>query len=64
MEKESMTEAENGSWKFQLVEYRSEAGPRGDRVGLTGDLGVFGPVTVERFTLYNPLSVFSVASPG
>ncbi|MEU2962953.1 hypothetical protein [Streptomyces albidoflavus] len=56
MEKELMTEAENGSWKFELVEYRSEAGPRGDRVGLKGDLGVFGPVTVERFTLYNPLN--------
>ncbi|MFB8416679.1 hypothetical protein ACFC63_14365 [Streptomyces albidoflavus] len=51
-----MTEAENDSWKFELMEYKSEGGPGGDKAGLTGDLGVFGPVTVERFTLYNPLN--------
>lgn len=51
-----MTEPKNSSWKFALVEYKSEGGPRGDKVGLTGDLGVFGPVTVERFTLSNPLN--------
>ncbi|MBZ2406864.1 hypothetical protein HX747_00675 [Streptomyces sp. L06] len=56
VEKQSMTEAENGSWKFELAEYKTEAGPRGDKVGLTGDLGVFGPVAVERFTLYDPLN--------
>ncbi|MGW9291235.1 hypothetical protein ACWGRN_24210 [Streptomyces albidoflavus] len=50
-----MAEADNGSWKFELAEFKSEGGPRGEKVGLTGDLGVFGPVRVERFPLYDPL---------
>ncbi|MEU6108989.1 hypothetical protein ABZ853_11385 [Streptomyces albidoflavus] len=51
-----MPAAENDVWDFELVEYRSKGGRDGDKAGLTGDLGVFGPVAVERFTLYNPLS--------
>ncbi|MFE6719200.1 hypothetical protein ACFVDU_16680 [Streptomyces albidoflavus] len=48
--------AANSSLGFDLVEY-SSTGDRGEaKVGLTGDLGTFGPVTVVRSTVYTPLN--------
>ncbi|MEU2767084.1 MULTISPECIES: hypothetical protein [Streptomyces] len=44
------------SWEFELVEYRSSGKRRDEKSGVTGDIGVFGPVAVERSALYNPLN--------
>jgi hypothetical protein len=48
-------ETSSESLKFELMPYKSSTKKEGSKAGLSGDVGHFGSVTVERSTLYRPL---------